>query len=214
MPDPSKLKELTTTQIEREQRRGVLILDTRDAEQFALFHIRGAIQIGLRGPFASWSALLIEPAQSLLLIAEDAACAQEARNRLARVGFKDVVGFALADNESWQQHGFQLASLSVHWCKDVCADLQGTSPVQLIDVRSSAEWLKGHLPGALSLPLLDLNAKAASIDFSKPSLVYCHEGYRAATAVSVFLRGVACDVGILIDGTQGWRDCGLALETH
>jgi ECF sigma factor/Rhodanese-like domain len=31
-------------------------------------------------------------------------------------------------------------------------NLPGDRPVQLIDVRSPAEWLKGHLPGAISMP--------------------------------------------------------------
>ena len=65
--------------------------------------------------------------------------------------------------------------------------------MQLIDVRSRAEWLKGHLPGATSLPLLDLDPKKRVIDPSKPSLIYCHEGYRATTAASILLRG------------EGWR---------
>jgi hypothetical protein len=65
-----------------------------------------------------------------------------------------------------------------------------------------AEWLQGHLPGAISIPLLELNAETPSIDLSKPSLVYCREGYRAATAASVLLRRNARDVGIVIDAIK------------
>jgi rhodanese-related sulfurtransferase len=73
--------------------------------------------------------------------------------------------------------------------------------------------LKGHLPGAISVPLLAINSKAASIDFSKPSIVYCHQGYRATTAASMLLRGNATDVGILIDGIEGLQACGQPLAT-
>ena len=89
---------------------------------------------------------------------------------------------------------------------------QGRS-LQLVDVRSSAEWLQGHLPGAISMPLLDLNSQAASIDPFKLSLVYCQEGYRAMTAASMLLRDNPGDIGILIDGIQGWQAYGLPLET-
>jgi rhodanese-related sulfurtransferase len=212
LSESPRLQQLTAAQIEKEQRRGVLILDTRAAEQFASFHIPGTVQIGLVGPFASWAAILIEPAQKLLLVAEDAISAQEARSRLARVGLNHVVGFALADKKQWQLHGIKLVSLPIHWCKGVGDDLREGRPPQLIDVRSSAEWLKGHLPGAISIPLLELNSEAASIDFSRPTLVYCHEGYRATTAASILLRGNAVDVGILIDGIEGWQACGLALD--
>ena len=171
------------------------------------------MQLGLMGPFASWAAILIEQAQELLLVTESVTAAEEARSRLARVGLKHVLGFALADKKHWQNHGLTLASLPIHWCKDVCRHLREGRPLQLIDVRSSAEWLKGHLPGATSVPLLELHSEAASIDFSRPSLVYCREGYRASTAASMLLRDHASDVGILIDGIEGWQACGLPLET-
>ena len=73
--------------------------------------------------------------------------------------------------------------------------------------------MAARAPGRHSLiPLLDLDAKARSIDHSKLSLVYCHEGYRATTAASILLRENAGDVGILIDGIEGWSASGLPLE--
>ncbi len=206
------LQQLTAEQIVQEQRRGVLVLDTRPAEQFASFHILGSMQLGLMGPFASWAALLIAPTQELLLVAEGVTAAEEARSRLARVGLKHVVGFALADEKHWQNHGLTLASLAIYGSNDVCRERREGRPFQLIDVRSSAEWLTGHLPGATSVPLLELHSEAASIDFSRPSLVYCREGYRASTAASMLLREYATDVGILIDGIEGWQASGLTLE--
>jgi rhodanese-related sulfurtransferase len=197
-----KLQQFTAAQLSQEQQRGVLILDTRAAELFVSAHIRGAMQLGLMGPFASWAAILIAPTQRLLIVAEDEASAQEAQIRLARVGLAHIAGFTLADEKQWRHHGVRLATLPVFGCKGACRDRQEGPTHQLIDVRSSAEWLKGHLPGAISIPLLELNAGAASIDFSKPSLVYCREGYRATTAASVLLRGNARDVGILLDAME------------
>jgi rhodanese-related sulfurtransferase len=210
------LQQFTATQISQEEQRGVLILDTRPAELFAAAHIRGAMQLGLMGPFASWAAILIAPTQRLLIVAEDEASVQESRIRLARVGLEHIAGFTLADENQWRHHGIRLASLPIHRCEDVCRNQQEGRKHQLIDVRSSAEWLKGHLPGAISLPLLELNLKAASIDFSRPSLVYCREGYRAATAASLLLRGNARDVGILIDAMDCIdrpRPCGVSSGT-
>jgi rhodanese-related sulfurtransferase len=209
MAGSPKLQQFTAAQISQEQQRGVLILDTRAAEPFASFHVRGAMQLGLIGPFASWAAILIEPAQKLLLVTEDEPSAQEARVRLARVGLERVTGFTLANEKQWERHGIQLANLPIFGHRDAYRNRQEGRTHQLIDVRSPAEWLKGHLPEAISIPLLELNSAAASIDLSKPSLVYCREGYRAATAASVLLRGSARDVGILIDAGDG--SCGQPL---
>jgi rhodanese-related sulfurtransferase len=197
-----KLQQFTAVQIAQQQERGVLILDTRAAELFASAHIPGAMQLGLMGPFASWAALLIAPTQRLLIVAEDEASAQEAQIRLARVGLEHIAGFTLADEKQWRHHGIRLATLPIVACKDACRDQQESRTHQLIDVRSLPEWLQGHLPGAISIPLLELNAEALSIDFSKPSLVYCREGYRAATAASLLLRRNAREVGIVIDAIK------------
>ena len=165
-----------------------------------------------RGTFASWAAILIEPAQRILLIAEDAKYAHEAQSRLERVGLGHVVGYSLADTTQWRKEGIELASLSVQRCEKVRRALQSDPSLQLVDVRSRAEWLKGHLPRAISLPLLDLDPKTRIIDPSKPSLVYCHEGYRATTAASILMRESHGNIGILIDGVEGWLASGLPLE--
>jgi rhodanese-related sulfurtransferase len=201
----SKLQRLTPTQVQAEQRRGALILDIRAAEQFASFHIRGAMQIGLAGPFAIWAALLIKPVQTLLLVADDAASAHEAQSRLSRVRLSHVAGYALADKREWEQCGIPLSSFSIAWWRDVCRQFEAGGTLQLIDVRSRAEWLKGHLPGAISIPLLTINSATSLVDFSKPSLLYCQEGYRAATAASVLLRQCVAHVGILVDGEEAWQ---------
>jgi rhodanese-related sulfurtransferase len=208
LPEPLPLKQLTATQLEQEQRGDALILDTRAAEQFASCHIAGSLQIGLVGPFASWAAILIKPTQRILLIAEDANRAFEAQNRLARVGLRDVIGYALADVNQWRWQGVALASVPIWRSEDIGLALQQGVPFQLVDVRSCAEWLQGHLPGAISRPLLELDPEAAPIDFSTPRLVYCREGYRAMTAASLLLRRNSADVIVLIAALEGCTPSG------
>jgi rhodanese-related sulfurtransferase len=37
------------------------------------------------------------------------------------------------------------------------------------------DW--AHLPGAVSLPLKELDARASQLDRSRPVIVYCHDWY-------------------------------------
>jgi rhodanese-related sulfurtransferase len=210
--EPSKLRLLTATQLVEEHRKGTLVLDTRDAEQFAALHLRGSIQIGLLGPFASWAAILLKPNQKLLLVAKNEQSAEEARLRLARVGLDHVIGYSLADETGWRDEKIELATIATARCESIRQTLESDPTVQLVDVRSRAEWLKGHLPGAISLPLLDLESRAQLIDPSKSSLVYCREGFRATTAASILLRESSAEIAILIDGVEGWSALGLPLE--
>ena len=212
MSGSSKLRLLTVAELVEEQQRGTLVLDVRPAEQFASLHIRGSIQISLMGHFASWAAILIKPTQKLALVAENVEGIEEAHTRLIRVGLGHVIGYSLADETQWRKEGIDLASISTQRCASVRQTLEHDPSLQLVDVRSRAEWLKGHLPKAISMPLLDLDPKKRIIDPSKPSLVYCHEGFRATTAASILLRESAGDVGILIDGVEGWLELGWPLE--
>ena len=150
MTEASKLRLLTGTQAVQEQAQGALILDTRPAERFASFHIRRAVQISLAGRFASWAAFLIMPRKKIVLVGETVPDVQEAYIRLTRVGLGLVIGSVVADETSWRKEGLELASISVQQSANVREALQEDPSVQLVDGRSRAEWLKGHLPGAIS----------------------------------------------------------------
>jgi rhodanese-related sulfurtransferase len=156
--------------------------------------------------------MLIAPAQKIILVAEEIRSVHEAHTRLIRVGLRHVIGYSLGDEMQWRSEGMDVASISTRRCAAIHGILPSDSSLQLVDVRSQAEWLRGHLPGAVSVPLLDLALEAQDIDRSRPSLVYCHEGYRATTAASILRLKGADDVGILIDGIEGWSKLGLPLE--
>ena len=166
------------------------------------------------GHFASWAAIIIAPTQRIVLIAENTKRAQEAYNRLIRVGLTQVIGYSVANEAEWRGQGLELASISMKRCDEIVRALYSGTSMQLIDVRSWAEWLKGHLPGAISLPLLDLGPTRRPVNLSKPSLIYCHEGSRATTAASILLQENGGAIGILMDGIEGWSALGLPLETQ
>ncbi|RZU39149.1 rhodanese-like domain-containing protein [Edaphobacter modestus] len=215
LSESSQLQQLTAAQLGQEKRRGILILDTRPTEEFASFHIPGSMQIGLMGSLASWAAILIRSSERILLVVENANCAQEAHSRLARVGLENVVDYTVANKQQWQQHGLELTSMPIYRCEDVCHTLRANLSPQLIDVRSWAEWLQGHLPGAISMPLLELSVSGHTVSLtrSQPILVYCQEEYRATIAASMLLRDHVGDIGILNGGVQEWQACSMPLET-
>jgi rhodanese-related sulfurtransferase len=210
--ETSRIQFLMAAQLAEELRNGALILDTRPAEQFATFHIRGSIQISLLGHFAAWSALLIDPQERVAVVAENDGSAREALDRLARVGFHRLAGFTIANDTRWRDQKLDLASIPVQRTQNIQGNRKRDVTLQLIDVRSRAEWLKGHLPGAISLPLLDIQPNARNMDLSMQSLIYCYEGFRATTAASMLLRNGGARVAILVDGVEGWLASGLPLE--
>jgi rhodanese-related sulfurtransferase len=47
---------------------------------------------------------------------------------------------------------------------------------QLVEVLPADEYDWAHLPGAVNLPLKELDAKASQLDRSRPIIVYCWDG--------------------------------------
>lgn len=82
--------------------------------------------------------------------------------------------------------------------------------VQLVDVRTRAEWDAGHLRDAKFLPLAgdDFPARAkAALDPTKPVLVYCKAGGRSARAAEQ-LRKAGFTVHDLEGGITAWQQAG------
>lgn len=53
----------------------------------------------------------------------------------------------------------------------------------LVDVRTAAEFSSGHLPGAINVPVSELQAKAAKLGAKdKPVVLYCASGTRSMVA--------------------------------
>lgn len=48
---------------------------------------------------------------------------------------------------------------------------------QLVEVLPPDDYDWAHLPGAVNLPLKELDARASELDRSQPVIVYCHDWY-------------------------------------
>ena len=48
---------------------------------------------------------------------------------------------------------------------------------QLAEVLPAADYDWAHVPGAVSIPLKELDARAGELDRSRPVIVYCNDWY-------------------------------------
>ncbi|RFP63375.1 rhodanese-like domain-containing protein, partial [Hymenobacter lapidiphilus] len=77
----------------------------------------------------------------------------------------------------------------------------------LLDVREPPEFAAGHLPGAVSLPLSVLEARAAEVPATGPVVVYCQGGTRSARAVALLQAGLGLmNLRSLEGGIQGFGE--------
>jgi rhodanese-related sulfurtransferase len=84
--------------------------------------------------------------------------------------------------------------------------------VDILDVRTPAEFESVHIPGAVLAPLDRVDAATflkTRGNPSRPIYVVCHSGGRARKAIEKFQRA-GFDACVLVEGgTQAWLDAGL-----
>jgi rhodanese-related sulfurtransferase/DNA-binding transcriptional ArsR family regulator len=86
--------------------------------------------------------------------------------------------------------------------------------VTVLDVRPLEEYEAGHIPGAISIPLDDLEARLAELPTDSEIVAYCRGPYclYAPTAVEI-LRNHGRIARRLVDGFPEWRLAGLPVTT-
>lgn len=106
-----------------------------------------------------------------------------------------------------------MKTISVHELQSLLA---GSGPVDLIDVRTPAEFSSVHVPGAKLLPLDGLDCRAAlaarATAPGAPLYVLCHSGARAAKAAAKFGEAGFENCVVVEGGTQAWAEAGLPVE--
>jgi len=86
--------------------------------------------------------------------------------------------------------------------------------VLLLDVRPEDEFALGHLPGALNIPLSDLERRLAELPKDAQIVAYCRGPYCVLSFEAVAaLRTKGYDVRRLEDGFPEWKAAGLPLGT-
>lgn len=184
---------------------GAVALDTREPADFAAGHLRGSINVGLQGRFAEWSGNVLAPDDRIVLVGDPAA-AFEARVRLSRIGFDDIVGLLADPAELFLDHPELTASAS----RLTAAQLRSrrsqlADRLVLVDVRSPTEADEaGTIDGALSMPLPLVSSQMDSLDPDAPTVVFCASGYRSSTAASVLRSRGFTDASDLLGGYDAW----------
>ncbi|MBK9178552.1 MAG: MBL fold metallo-hydrolase [Acidimicrobiales bacterium] len=186
------------------QRQGAVVVDTRDPADFAAGHLLGSVNIGLSGRFAEYAGDVLQPHQPVIVVAENDDGAMEARIRLGRIGFDQVVG-RLDDPIRAFVERPDLVARSSRLTTEALAERLGDVPdLQVVDVRNPGEARLGMIPGAALMPLADFVNRFRALDPGRPVAVYCAGGYRSAVAASTLEANGFGDVSDLLGGFDAW----------
>jgi len=114
---------------------------------------------------------------------------------------RELLGSLLSDE------GLELVDRSTLW------QLAQDGEVTVLDVRPAAEYEAGHIPGAVSMPLEDLQQKLGEIPRDQSIVAYCRGPYCVLAVQAVeLLRQHGFTARRLQDGFPEWREAGFPVE--
>ncbi|WP_026573874.1 MBL fold metallo-hydrolase [Bacillus sp. UNC438CL73TsuS30] len=178
-----------------------IVVDTRQALQFAEKHIAGTINLPCNQSFVTWAGWLLDYDQPIYLLVSKEKGA-ETLKALQSIGLDQVK--AVMDHSFIEQ--LELDEMDV-------VDYQSVEPKEImerleeyyvLDVRRNSEWMAGHIPKAHHIMLGHLKDRMNEIPSEKPILINCKSGARSAIAISILKANGFDQVLNLAGGFDQW----------
>ena len=185
------------------------MLDVRGKDEFAAGHLKGSLNVGLDGNYASWAGSVLDLDAPVVLIA-DAGTEREAAMRLARIGLDNVMGYLEGGSSSLQARPDLIERVARTTVEGAAAANEKDGDSLVLDVRMPGEVANAHVEGSLAIPLGQLRARLDEVPRDKKLLVHCKTGYRSMAAASLLLAS-GFDARHVVDvegGIDAWIESG------
>lgn len=196
---------MTYEQVRDAMAGGAILVDGRGPEEFAMGHLRGAINIGLEGRYAEFAGSVV-PADVDIVLFTEPGQELEAKTRLARIGFDRVIGYLDSPFEVMFAHQDDVQMASRLTARAFDRRATELADLQVVDVRNPGEVAAGTIPDAIAIPVGQLPARMGELDPARPTVVYCAGGYRSSVAASLLRRNGFTDVSDILGGFGAWEE--------
>jgi glyoxylase-like metal-dependent hydrolase (beta-lactamase superfamily II)/rhodanese-related sulfurtransferase len=205
-----ELRPLSLEQLLEMMQSGAQLLDTREFADFEGAHVRGALNVGLGGSFATWCGTLLDRERPVVVIAEPGR-ELEAATRLGRIGSDAIAGHLAGGMQQLEDAPDLIERTERITAGSLAEQLASSEPPLVLDVRSAGEWVQGHIDGALNLPLSQLADRLDELPSDRSLVVHCAGGYRSAIAASLLRREGLQRVADLVGGIGAWESAQLVV---
>jgi hydroxyacylglutathione hydrolase len=186
------------------------VIDLRPQTEFMAGHIPGAISNTFRDSFATWLGWLLPEGADLLFVPGEEPL-ERVIDECLLVGYERFAGALAGGMAAWSAAGLPV----------VRAELAGVERARsamaegavALDVRETSEFAEGHIPGALHIPLGDLERRLGELPRGLLIVTYCGHGERSATGLSLLERAGLGPLINLDGGIEAWQAAGLKIAT-
>lgn len=203
-----QLKPLSLDAALAAQAAGAQVLDTREASEFAAAHLRGSLNIGLVGQYATWAGTVLDRERPVVIVSVPGA-EHESALRLGRIGFDIVAGYLDGGLRALDARPDLVAATERLGPDVAAARMASSDPPCIVDVRAPSERGLAAIHGSIHLPLSRLRERMAELPRDRPLLVFCAGGYRSSIAASLLAAAGFSRVSELAGGIAAWESSGL-----
>ena len=187
---------------------GAVMLDLREPGVYGELHAAGALNVWIDSPQLAERVAGFVPAGARLLLTPSAPSdVERAVQALSRVGIDEVIGHLQWGMIDWRDAGLPVESVPQITAYDLHTLLEADGGV-VVDVREPFEWLEGHVPGALHVPMFEAVARAGELPADRPKAVVCAGGLRSSTTISALKRRVPGPWFNVTGGMAAWVKAG------
>jgi rhodanese-related sulfurtransferase len=111
-----------------------------------------------------------------------------------------------------QEPALDLASLPRNLDVQTAATLAEREDVVILDVREQDEWDAGHIPGALFIPMSEIQGRLSEVPSDKTVIVQCRSGNRSSQVTDYLQQQGFTNIRNMAGGLNAWQAAGLPVE--
>lgn len=141
---------------------------------------------------------MVDYDQQLVLVG-DAKQINDLQRKLSRIGMDNILGYS-SNIKSY--NGLQTSKIIN---ASEVQQLMKQPNVQLIDVRTVAEYQNGHIQGFENIPLKTLEYTSDKIQKDDPVIIHCQSGVRSAIAYSILNKLGYTNILNYSGGINDWK---------
>ncbi len=172
---------------------GLIVIDSRSAEEYQEVHIKNALSIPLSKLEKDAGLLPAAKDARLVFYCNGIKCGKSGKSAKIATdnGYSDVSVYA-EGMPVWEEKGYSIYAGPDYEKKVVTSRLKpaelkavlDTKPesITLVDVRDPNEYAEAHIPGAINIPVTNFAAGSGTLDKGKKIVVYCNSGGRSYNA--------------------------------
>jgi hydroxyacylglutathione hydrolase len=184
---------------------GAWLIDLRPASEHGEAHPPRSLSIPFAPKVGYWAAWVVPPDAQIVLMTATPNQGSEVRRQLLRVGLDRVAGSIDGGFPAWAAAGLPTQRTDQISASRLRADEDARRDLAIVDVRSDGEWRRGHVDGAMHIPLPELAGRAAELPAGKTVATICEGGTRSGLAASILERAGLDRIVNVTGGMSEWR---------